>query len=100
VIDEYRPYVEYEYEVSGRRYLGKRIGFRDSRLWTDRLEDAESGVFIPGTEILVSVSPANPKDSIIDTRVHLRDLDFLGMLMVLGVLIAGVGAWVATMLCP
>jgi hypothetical protein len=99
VINEYRPRVEYEYEVRGRRFLGKRIGFRDSRLWTDCLEDAESGLFISGSEVMVSVSPINSQNSIIDTRVKLRDLDFLGMLMILGILIGGVGAWVATVVC-
>jgi len=99
VINEYRPSVEYEYEVKGHRYLGKRIGFRDSRLWTDCREDAESSKFISGTEVMVGVSPVNFSKSIIDTKLRLRDLDFLGMLTVLGVLIACVGAWVAIMVC-
>lgn len=99
VIKEYRPIVEYEYEIRGRRYLGKRIGFRDSRLWTDCLEEAESGLFISGRDVQVRVSPTNPRNSIIVTRLHLRDLDFLGMLMVLGLLIAGVGTWLATVVC-
>ena len=100
VINEYRPSVEYEYIVRGRRYIGKRIGFRDGRLWTDCLQDAETGLYILGTEVLVGVSPLNPQRSIIDTKVKLRDLDFLSVLIVLGVLIAGVGAWVETIACP
>lgn len=100
VINEYYPSVEYEYKVRGRRYMGERIGFRDSRLWTDCLQDAESGLFMLGTELIISVSPVNPQRSIIDTTVKLRDLDFLGMLIALGALIASVGAWVATIACP
>lgn len=100
VIKEYRPSVEYEYQVRGRRYLGNRIGFRDSRLWTDCLKDAEAGLLTSGTDVMVGVSPVHAQQSILDTRVTLRDLDFLGMLMVLGFLIVGVGGWIVTMACP
>jgi len=99
VVTEYRPSVEYEYEVKGRHYLGKRIGFRDGGLWTDCRERAEFGSLTPGTEVMIGVSPNNPSKSIIDTTIRLRDLDFFGMLMVLGILIVGVGVWVATMVC-
>jgi len=99
VVTEYRPSVKYEYEVNGRHYLGKRIGFRDRRLWTDCRERAEFGSLTPGTEVMIGVSPNNPSKSIIDTTMRFRDLDFLGMLTVLGVLIVAVGVWVATMVC-
>jgi len=99
VVKEYRPSVQYEYEVKGRRYVGNRIGFRDSRLWTHCREGAELCSLTPGKEVMVGVSPNNSSQSIIDTKVKLRDLDFLGMLIVLGVLILSVGAWVAIMVC-
>ena len=99
VVTEYRPSVEYEYEVNGRHYLGKRIGFRDRRLWTDRRERAEFGSLTPGADVMVGVSPTNPSKSIIDTTIRLRDIDFLVMLTVLGILIVFVGVWVATLVC-
>ncbi|MCA1788484.1 MAG: DUF3592 domain-containing protein [Thioalkalivibrio sp.] len=99
VVDEYRPSAEYEYQVKGRRYVGKRISLRDSRLWTDCRKDAEFGSFASGSEVMVGVSPSDPSKSIIDTNVSLRDLVFLGVLIVLGILISCTGAWVATLIC-
>jgi hypothetical protein len=99
VREEYRPSIEYEYEYRGRKYLGRRLTFRDARLWTYDETRAARQLIEPGTELRVFVSSSKPSKSIMRPVFEYRYLDFLAMVFITGVLIAGVGFWVARVMC-
>jgi hypothetical protein len=99
VREEYRPSIEYEYEYRGRKYVGRRLTFRDARLWTYDETRAQHQLIEPGTELRVYVSPSNPSKSIMRPVFEYRYVDFLAMVFMTGLLIGGVGVWVAQVMC-
>jgi hypothetical protein len=56
VREEFRPRIEYEYEYRGRRYVNRRLTFRDARLWTYEKATAERQLIEPGTELRVCLA--------------------------------------------
>ena len=100
ILDQYRPSLKYAYQFAGRSYEGGRITFWDRRLWDYDREKAEKRLMRLGNEFLVAVSPKRPHKAVIEYKLTSRELDFLGVLGVTGVLVGGVGAWVVWMVCP
>ena len=100
ILDQYRPALTYAYEIKGRTYEGRRITFWDRRLWDDDRRKAEERIARLGEEFLVAVSPRRPHKAVIEFRLTSRELDFLGVVGVTGLLVAGVGGWVVWMMCP
>jgi hypothetical protein len=99
LMKEYRPKIEYEYEYRGKRYVGRRLTFRDARLWTYDQAKAERQLIDPGTELRVYVSPSNPSKAIMRPVFEYRYIDFLAMAFTTGLAVAGVGAWVSSVMC-
>jgi len=100
ILDQYRPAVTYEYRVGGRSYEGRRITFRDRRLWHDDRGKAEERIAHLGDEFTVAVSPRHPDKAVIEYQLGFREFDFLGVVGLTGALLAGVGVWVVWMMCP
>jgi len=100
ILDQYRPALTYAYEIKGRTYEGRRITFWDRRLWDDDRRKAEEKIARLGEEFLIAVSPRRPHKAVIEFRLTSRELDFLGVVGVTGLLVAGVGGWVVWMMCP
>lgn len=99
VVEQYRPKVTYDYRFGGREYTGRRITFLNSRLWDEDRSKAEESILRLGRYFEVAVSPRQPHKSVIEIELTSRERDFLGVLGVSGLLIAGVGIWVVWIAC-
>jgi hypothetical protein len=76
------------------------IRFWDGKLWTHNRADAERQLAEPGAELRIYVSPANPAKSIVHPTFYFRHVDLLIKVFVIGLVVAGVGIWVAKVMCP
>jgi hypothetical protein len=99
VREELRPRIECEYEYRGRRYVNRRLTFRDARLWNYEQARAERQLIEPGTELRVYVSPSNASKEIMKPVFEYRYIVFFAMVFTTGLLIGGVGAWVRQGMC-
>lgn len=99
VAKEYRPSLVYEYEVSGRKYVGRKLKPYEGRLWTRKRSEAELWLAHPGKVVRVRISPGNPRKAILDPSISPREMDLLAVVGIAGLLVAGVGYWVVLMSC-
>ena len=77
----YRVLVTYEYEASGRAYVGSRYSFAGGATAGNRGKKAAVARLAPGTKTVCYVDPANPGDAVL-TRGVTWDMVVVGVMMV------------------
>jgi hypothetical protein len=92
----YRPHLTYDYQVGGRSYAGRRIGFADltqsSRARAQKILDA----YPTGSTVKVHYDPSDPASATLDTTSSgtMTGIVLAAIVTVAGAVAAGVGLFV------
>jgi len=92
----YRAVVEYQFEVGGREYVGKRLGFIARHYYSADAAKETASRYPAGTTVAVHHDPGNPEDCVLEPG-NLEGAKMYGILSWVigagGLLLIGAAVW-------
>lgn len=90
--DTYLVVCSFDYEVGGTTYRGSNFAANPRQFGSRWAAEKFLADFTPGSKVMARVNPANPAESVLDSRLLSVDVE---MLPFAGVLVVGaIGAWI------